>query len=445
VLGETFRFRLLLEGPELDSARVERFLEAGCDDAVFSERQGVISADFDRIGESLEVVVLSAIVDLERFPEFTVLRVEPDELVTMSGIAERMGRSRQSIAQLVAGDRGDGTFPVPLSMADGKTRIWRWTEVREWFAAKDGVELPDGERSHFLAALNAALDLRRHLGGYTEQGGNARIAAALRSLAFDDDSGGVDNSLSTATDEESSAFSLASLKSACADGLTGQTFKSVVHRAQSHVVFTGSWLMGDLVDSLEGEHPALAEHLQNAASAYQGSLASRLSGEFEVAALFDDVVMRNVMVILGELREPGRPRSAVAQRGYVPISMAPHRARRFHAGIGAIVKRGQPDPSDLGGLIDAIGTCHADHCAATTFAPLARPMNARSWWSPHDDLNSAAAAEVRYGSAWELYISSWVFATTFWALVHRHLPDGVDAANDMVARIAGDLSSGAFR
>lgn len=83
-------------------------------------------------------------------------RVDEDDLVTVHDIAERLDRSRQSVNQLIAGDRGDGTFPQPLGRTRGHGRVWSWSEVAEWAGADF-----DAETSALLQAVNGALALRR--------------------------------------------------------------------------------------------------------------------------------------------------------------------------------------------------------------------------------------------------------------------------------------------
>lgn len=71
-------------------------------------------------------------------------RVEPDDLVTMSEIAERRGRSRESVRVLVAGRRGRGDFPAPVSHLRSRSRLWRWPEVAE----RAGLGSPKGRAAH---------------------------------------------------------------------------------------------------------------------------------------------------------------------------------------------------------------------------------------------------------------------------------------------------------
>jgi hypothetical protein len=92
-----------------------------------------------------------------------VVRVEPDELVSASAIARRLGRTRQSVALLIAGRRGPGGFPTPALWVDGATRLWRWTEVAEWASA--GMKRSPGVdrlAAEFLAMLNGELQARWH-------------------------------------------------------------------------------------------------------------------------------------------------------------------------------------------------------------------------------------------------------------------------------------------
>src|SRR5437762_2493686 len=68
-----------------------------------------------------------------------VVHVDPDELVWASEIAQRTGRSRQSVDQLIKGQRGPGNFPAPARHAT-RNPLWRWSEVEAWFAAYQGRE-----------------------------------------------------------------------------------------------------------------------------------------------------------------------------------------------------------------------------------------------------------------------------------------------------------------
>lgn len=155
-MGE-YNFELTING-ELTDAVLDALFEAGCDDATFSAKDGRITAEFDREGPTLFDTVISAIEDVESAGGLEVLEVSPDELVWASEIAQRTGRSRQSIDQLIKAQRGPGGFPAPASHAT-RNPLWRWSDVQAWFAAYEGRDL-DSERSIALRAINGALQAR---------------------------------------------------------------------------------------------------------------------------------------------------------------------------------------------------------------------------------------------------------------------------------------------
>jgi len=158
-----YTFTLVIEGRELSDADLERLHAGGFDDAAFGHRGNEQIALFDREAETLASALLKTIWQIEKeLPGVTVARIEPDDLVTMARIAERTERSRESIRQLVAGERGSGDFPRPVSWVGGASRVWRWSEVEEWFDRhRDHSNVSSTGAQHFIAALNGVLETRR--------------------------------------------------------------------------------------------------------------------------------------------------------------------------------------------------------------------------------------------------------------------------------------------
>lgn len=161
---ETYTFTIVFSVP--GAATLEPFLhrlaDVGCNDAAFTDpgQDGTCSTEFDREERSFSRAVVTAIEDLRSaIPEVKVLRVEPDDLVTVSAIAARTGRTDESIRLLEQGRRGPGGFPAPLGHINEKTRVWRWADVADWFANKLGQPPADHEHAAFLAALNGALQI----------------------------------------------------------------------------------------------------------------------------------------------------------------------------------------------------------------------------------------------------------------------------------------------
>ena len=151
-------FTLILDGDLARDDVLDALFEAGCDDATFGQVDGVGYADFIREAPSFGDAVRSALEQVESVPPVRVARVEPDDLVTMSEIAERLGRSRESVRLLVSGGRGPGGFPPPVSHLKARSRLWRWSKVAAWAKLHD--QPVDPHAAAAIAAINAALTLR---------------------------------------------------------------------------------------------------------------------------------------------------------------------------------------------------------------------------------------------------------------------------------------------
>lgn len=158
-------FTLIVEGPDLqDESFVESLFEAGFDDAAIGRVGSIQYLDFDREAESFADAVFSATEGLESaVPGVRVVHLEPDDLVTMSEIAERVGRTRESVRLLINGDRGPGGFPAPATHFRSRQRMWRWQEVAVWFAEQlaEPQLVGDPGRAQFITAFNAGLNWRR--------------------------------------------------------------------------------------------------------------------------------------------------------------------------------------------------------------------------------------------------------------------------------------------
>lgn len=161
----TFAFPLLIEGPDLqEEERLEALFEAGCDAATFGSRDSIQYADFDREASSLAEAIGSAIRDIQAaVPEARVVRVEPEEFVSMKAIADRTGFTKEYIRLLAEGKRGPGGFPAVVRWVDAKTRLWLWSDVAEWFETRIGKPVTVTCEAHAVAAFNGTLEVRRHV------------------------------------------------------------------------------------------------------------------------------------------------------------------------------------------------------------------------------------------------------------------------------------------
>ena len=154
-------FTLIAEGPDLQSDElIDAIYEAGCDDATVGRVDGIHYLDFDREADSLEEAILSAVADLERLDlGIEIVRLADAGLASMADIACRVGRTRESVRLLIAGERGPGGFPPPVTDPRSRYRLWRWSEVERWFATRLG-ERPEVQDDEVRAAINAGLELR---------------------------------------------------------------------------------------------------------------------------------------------------------------------------------------------------------------------------------------------------------------------------------------------
>lgn len=160
-----WEFTLVVEGGDLqDDKLLDRLFTAGLGDATISRTGGVQLVDVTREAGSYRQALFSALRQLRDAVGDTarVVRVEPDQLVTMAEIAERYGRSRESVRLLIAGERGAGGFPAPLSHGAQRTRLWRWSDVTTWFRDQVGEQPADDrpEDGKTIEEINAAVNAR---------------------------------------------------------------------------------------------------------------------------------------------------------------------------------------------------------------------------------------------------------------------------------------------
>ena len=113
----------------------QRFYDAGCDDATIAFQKGHIIVDFARDADTAEEAIASAIQDVRRAGA-TVDRVEPDPLVTLSDIAERVRMTKSAVSHYATGKRSSG-FPAPTARVTSSSPLWRWAAVVRWFVAND--------------------------------------------------------------------------------------------------------------------------------------------------------------------------------------------------------------------------------------------------------------------------------------------------------------------
>ena len=173
-----FSFTLALDASRLTDTQV-RALYENVPDSTASDRGNRTFVGIDREAADFASAVVSAIEDVERaLPNVRVMTLEPDDLVSQADIAQRQGRSRESISQLVKGERGPGGFPRPRHFVADRA-LWLWPDVERWFDEYEGRE-SQAHHDAFITAVNAVLAVRR-----TRSQLESPELVALRQLARD--------------------------------------------------------------------------------------------------------------------------------------------------------------------------------------------------------------------------------------------------------------------
>lgn len=161
---DTYSFTLILDtDPEhVEGSLTDALFEAGCDDALLGTSEGVVHLDFDREAGSLVAAITSAITQVEATGT-RIVRIEPNDLVTLSEIARRSGRTTESVRLLAEGKRGAGNFPRPVRGTREGPRLWKWVEVATWLvehlAESLAAERP--RRGHEARRVALQADLER--------------------------------------------------------------------------------------------------------------------------------------------------------------------------------------------------------------------------------------------------------------------------------------------
>jgi predicted DNA-binding transcriptional regulator AlpA len=135
----------------------QRFQDAGCDDATVSFQKGHTIVDFAREAESITEAIISAVKDVHAAGA-SVVRVEPDPLVSLSDMAERTGMSRAAMTQYSKGQRSRD-FPPPVARVTSDSPLWDWATVAKWLFAHEKLPRAAAIEAEAVRVANAAITL----------------------------------------------------------------------------------------------------------------------------------------------------------------------------------------------------------------------------------------------------------------------------------------------
>jgi predicted DNA-binding transcriptional regulator AlpA len=108
-----------------------------------SPRQGHAYITVDRRTDSLAKAVMTAVRDVESVG-LQPVRIEDDDSVTLGEVADRIGRSRETVRLWATGKQGPGGFPPPVNPGR-KTLFYSWAEVAPWLRQQIGLNIPEVE------------------------------------------------------------------------------------------------------------------------------------------------------------------------------------------------------------------------------------------------------------------------------------------------------------
>ena len=149
-MPSTYKVGVVFEGLATESlGPVSRALP----EAVFSQAGEVttVRATLRAPGPAAAVAALVEQVG-KAVPAAVPLRADQD-LVSVSDIAQRLGRTRESIRLLVDAKRGPGNFPAPGGVVGDGIKVWPWSVVLEWSDKFLGVDLGENGVPPLTAAV----------------------------------------------------------------------------------------------------------------------------------------------------------------------------------------------------------------------------------------------------------------------------------------------------
>lgn len=156
--ADVVEVNLVVAGVDLADERTLAAVAADLDDFLWSGEGGTAVATVFAESDAVAEADRAAARIETALPGAQVVRVQPD-LVTMSGIADRVGVSRQAVRLWVTGE-ATPAFPAPFAVLEPQAKpvkVWRWADVTPWLWEVKGLEFERLPSAAQVAAIDARL------------------------------------------------------------------------------------------------------------------------------------------------------------------------------------------------------------------------------------------------------------------------------------------------
>lgn len=129
---KAFQFAFVVDGVDLEDDELLVAIYDAFNEVGVSCTAGRTTVEFVVEGDPTWEAMSQTTEVLEGLrPEVRVVRLDRD-LVTIPEIASRAEVTPEAVRLLIAGARGPGGFPVPLTVLSGGSRVWEWAPVLDW-------------------------------------------------------------------------------------------------------------------------------------------------------------------------------------------------------------------------------------------------------------------------------------------------------------------------
>lgn len=167
--NKKYNFTLVLENVsnQDDTDIAEILFESGCDDATLSIRDQIAYLEFDRIANSLQNAIVSAVTNvLDADIGAWIIAIDPGDFVTSTEIGRRIKKSRQYIQKLKTVNCKTNSFPGPVAGIQTGNLIYSWKRISYYFYKLGKyIQKEDVINAQLLEIFNEILKNKRHQEG----------------------------------------------------------------------------------------------------------------------------------------------------------------------------------------------------------------------------------------------------------------------------------------